>query len=162
MFSSRAKDRFYHFELFGGDLFELTEEEKQELAVFTSVISELQRRKLAKLREFARQKGVAALELKDLKSGCGEPFIEEKCHSNYQRAAAKGKAGSPSIEFAYRCAWKRELFPGSENTCGWVRGEPREEGYDNLGLLSGSAGRRFYCKICDKMLGEFQEVVSCF
>ncbi len=150
---------FYSPGLPDSRLFDFTESEKQELADFDRKINELQRQKILKLRELARQKGVSALKLEDLKSKCGEPFIEEKERDSYQRAVAQDKTKPHRYEFAYLCASKYEIHP-KENTCGWVKGEPREGSYNDIGPLCGSAGTRYYCIICGKMAGEFQEIVS--
>ena len=142
--------------------FELTEEERRELADLESKIGEFKRQKVSKLRELARQKGVSALKLEDLKSECGKPFVEETDCGSFQMVIVKDEARIGHYEFAYRCASQYEnLFgAGNKDTCGWVKGAPREEPYDNIGPLCGSAGTRYYCIICGKMVGEFQEIVS--
>ena len=144
------------------NLFELTEDEKRELAGFDQKIGELQRQKELKLRKLARQKGISALKLEDLESECGQPFVEEKEHSIYRRAMARDKTDSLRFESAYLCASRYEApsRTGNKDTCGWVKGEPREERYDSIGPLCGSAGIRFYCRICGKMVGELQARVS--
>lgn len=151
----------FHFpDLSGGYPLELTEEERRELVGLESKVGELQRQKVSRFRELARQKGASALKLEDLKSECGEPFIEEKERDSYQRAVAQDKTKPHRYEFAYLCASKYGIRP-EENTCGWVKGEPRRERYDDIiGPLCGSAGTRYYCTICGKMVGEFQEIVS--
>ena len=149
----------FHFSGSGTHSFELTDSERQELADFDLRINELQQRKVSKLRELARQKGVSALKLEDLKSECGEPFVEEVGHGSSKRAIARDKANPHCPELAYLCVSEYEGLAGKD-TCGWVKGEPRREQYDNIGPLCGSAGIRYYCIICGKMVGELQLVVS--
>ncbi len=162
---SRRRLRRFHFpvpSLFTGYPFELTEGEKRELADLESKIGKLKQQKVSKLRELARQKGVSALKLEDLKSECGRPFVEEAGRGSFHIAITKDESSPGHYEFAYLCALQYENLSGAgdKNTCGWVKGAPREEPYDNIGPLCGSAGTRYYCKICGKMVGEFQEVVS--
>lgn len=157
------RKRAFHFPGLSEDHpLELTDDEKQELAGFDRKINELQRQKVSKLREFARQKGLSALKLEDLKSERGKPFIKETGRGSFQIAAAKDKTRAGHYEFAYLCASQHEnlLKAGNKDTCGWVKGAPREEPYDNIGPLCGSAGTRYYCTICGKEVGEFQEIVS--
>ncbi len=149
--------------LFAGYPFELTEEEKRELADLESKIGELQRQKVSRFRELAGQKGVSALKLEDLKSECGKPFVKEAgCDDSFQIAIAKDETRVGHYEFAYRCAsqYENPLGAGNKDTCGWVKGAPRDELYNNIGPLCGSAGTRYYCTICGKEVGEFQEIVS--
>lgn len=164
MLSLKRGRLFRHFSgLTDGHPFELTENERRELADFDRKINELQRQKTLKLRELARQKGVSALKLEDLKSECGKPFIEEMSTSSFKMAIAKDETKVGHYEFAYMCASQYESplgRAGNKDTCGWVKGAPREESYNDIGSLCGSAGTRYYCKICGKMVGEFQEVVS--
>lgn len=132
------------------------------MADFDRKINELQRQKMLKLRELARQKGLSALKLEDLKSECGKPFVEETGRGSFQIALAKDETKAGHYEFAYLCASQYENPSGvvNKDTCGWVKGAPREELYDDIGPLCGSAGTRYYCIICGKMVGEFRERVS--
>ena len=146
--------------LFGGFPFDLSENERRELAELDSGVARLQQQKISKLRELARKKRIAAERLEDLKSECGRPFVEQKGYG-YKIAAAASKAKPFSQELAYLCISEYETRRGKD-TCGWVKGEPKSEKYDNLGPLCGSAGTRYYCRICGKLLWECQSVVSEF
>lgn len=150
--------------------FILDEKEQQGLIVFDAQLSEIQRKKVLYLREIAKRKGLTAPTLEELKSKNGEPFVEVKSTRtsgrDYREAAAKKEIKFPGIkskrfeleEQAYLC---HDMFSKKDtDSCGWVRGAPVEREYDNIGFLSGSAGVRFYCKICGKMIGEHKTVMS--
>lgn len=147
---------------FGGRILGLNDDERRELAGFDVEISKLRQQKISRLRELAMQKGISALKLEDLKPECGKPFVEEaRRDSGYKRAIVRDETRSLYPELAYLCASERDIhFENKEDTCGWVRGEAREERYNNIGPPRGSAGIRYYCKICGKMVGELIEVVS--
>ncbi len=139
----------------------LNEDEKAELAKLNREIARLQTERISKLREFARQKGITAARLEDLKSECGQPFIEDESGFSYRRATAKGEGKSHrELEIAYLCASPYLMKGEDEYTCGWVKGNVIRKKYDEIGLMSGSAGTRYFCKICGKQVAEFQEVVS--
>jgi len=42
----------------------------------------------------------------------------------------------------------------------YVRGEPREQRYNELGPLCGSAGTRYYCNFCNNQIGDDVKVCS--
>ncbi len=128
--------------------------------------------KIDYLRKIAREKGVTAPTLIELKSENGGLFKEKKEKSNggcwgyaYKKAVAlppplktPGAIISLSPETAYLCCG---IYSNKDSdTCGWVKGDPVEREYDEIGPLSGSAGTRFYCRICGKMIGEKQTKVS--
>ncbi|MBN2142543.1 hypothetical protein JW711_04395 [Candidatus Woesearchaeota archaeon] len=46
------------------------------------------------------------------------------------------------------------------NICGFVKGEPVRQPYNELGMLSGSAGERLYCEVCSSRLGEEEHECS--
>ncbi|MEX1063878.1 MAG: hypothetical protein WD898_00930 [Candidatus Paceibacterota bacterium] len=133
----------------------LTEGDKKELAQLEAKKSELDQERIKIIRKAAIKGGLAANNLEDLKSESGHPFIEEDGRASYKRAVAKGKIILP--EMAYLC--QSEYAPivegtsgEKEDTCGWVKGEPLEKSYDEIGPLSGSAGSELFCKICGKRL----------
>jgi len=149
----------------------LSEEEKQELARFNSQLSKIQGDKITYLREIARRKGITASTLKELKSKSGKPFVEVKSKrtfgQDYRTAAVKGevpaelkKLNLPMQirETAYLC---HEMYSKKKtDSCGWVKGNPIARSYDDIGILSGSAGTQFYCKICNKMIGDHVTIRS--
>jgi len=94
----------------------------------------------------ARKKGIIAEKLEDLKSSCGDPFKEKERDST--RDYRKAMAGD--VEAAYFCP------TAHIEGCGWVKGFPNSERYNDIGCLSGSAGTRFYCQICGKLIAEHQ------
>jgi hypothetical protein len=138
--------------------FEMTDVERTEITVFDSVIAQAKKQKLQKIRELAWKKGVAALKLEDLKSNCGVPFTERDLYFGYKIGAAMNEL-TQEPELAYLCTSQYNPEPDSD-TCGWVKGEPRQANYDNIGPLSGSAGARFYCRICNKKLSEYATMFS--
>ncbi len=41
------------------------------------------------------------------------------------------------------------------NSCdGWIKGSPAARDYNEIGFLSGSAGTRFFCGVCQDQIGE--------
>lgn len=96
--------------------------------------------------------GMAAIKLEDLKSKNGESF-SVMSYPFYKKAKA-GDNGSER-EVAYFCG---DL--NGNPLCGWIKGEPDEEGYDNIGFLSGRKGKVYYCKICGNAVGEMVEMCS--
>ena len=77
-------------------------------------------KEIERLRKNAYKKGIIADDLKELKDENGNSFTEK---SNY-----------------YRC-----FSPTSGHGCGCVKGSSRRELFNNISLLSGSAGWNFYC-----------------
>lgn len=54
---------------------------------------------------------------------------------------------------------REEPYPSEDayycNDCsGWVAGKPLEEEFDNIGVLSGSAGTRLKCNLCETVVEE--------
>ncbi len=156
----------------------LSEEDQKILNGLTAQNLVVQHRVVEFQRECARKQGVIAQRLEDLKSKSGQPFKEEARtsfgfrHKDYRRAVVKKKilkgllAGkSLTIESAYLCrspylALTSKSRKKDPDSCGWVKGNPVSKDYDNIGFLSGSAGIRYYCKICGKLIGEEQHVIS--
>ena len=146
----------------------LTEAERERLAGFDRSMQMLQVQivaaqleRIACLREFARAHGFMTTTLEDLRSACGEPFIEDptsKQYKIYRRAtarkkpsAAAGKFPMSAVEEAYFCV---SMYSLSDAGCGWVKGVPAGRLFDNIGPLSGSAGTRYFCKVCNQQIGE--------
>ncbi len=143
----------------------LDEKEKETLVAFDLEMLAIQKKKIAYLREIAREKGITASNLEDLKSESGESFREEKSdnrtwgHEYRSAVVLRAPGGSPHIaEMAYLC--HSPYLKDDPDSCGWVKGIPVEKEYNDIGFLSGSAGVRYYCKICGKQIGEHRLVVS--
>jgi len=134
----------------------LDEQEKEIYGSLSQHISKLMNEQLALLRKAARKKGIIAQNLADLKSEKGEPFREEKSAGlqwgdGYQKAFA---GSGIKMETAYFCKETQLFTNPADEGCGWVKGTPIEKKYNEIGPLSGSAGERFYCRICRQQIGE--------
>jgi len=146
----------------------LDEKESGTVSGFDATILIAQLKKRLYLREIAREKGIIAEKLEDLKSECGRPFLEEKGNSwqrhDCKRAVVKKDAtfGPLTMETAYLCQDMYSIFSKEDTPdgCGWVKGKPHEKKYDEIGVLSGSRGIRYYCRICGKRIGEYQSAIS--
>jgi hypothetical protein len=147
--------------------------EKKILQGFNAEILLAQKKTMDFLRDVVRKKGISAERLEYLKSESGEPFVEEKSgenrsHGSYRKAAVKKNlsGGLPvlEIESAYLCrpmdALSLKEKEDDTDSCGWVKGQPVEKNYDNIGHLSGSAGKRFFCRICGQQIGEIRLRIS--
>lgn len=133
--------------------------DKQIYGMLSEQISKHRGEQLALLRKAAGKNGILAQNLSDLKSKSGEPFREEKesgrrwGDDGYQMAIA---GTGFKAETAYLCREMR-LFKSPDDKgegCGWVKGEPVKKRYHDIGPLSGSAGTRFFCRICGQQIGE--------
>lgn len=137
---------------------ELDKNEKSELDNFDIAIMLAECDKIVRVREIARQKGLTAASLEDLKSESGELFVEidrqKTDHCLYHTASTKEKKN----EIAYLCC--SMYIDDSKTGCGWVKGSPTKFPYDEMGPMCGSKGYRHFCKICGKKIGETQLVVS--
>jgi len=134
----------------------LNEEEKKKVQSFDLEILKVQKEKIEYLRSLAREKDITAACLKDLKSESGSPFIElQRERKGYEYREAKS---SDKTEVAYLCCGM--YIKEDKDSCGWVKGRPKEQEYDEIGVIAGSAGIRYYCKICGKEIGELQIVLS--
>lgn len=138
--------------------FEMTENDKAELAIINKIISEAQAAKITKLRELACKNGAAALKLEDLKSESGKTFVDKGKEFGCRSAVVLDI--SLALESAYLCISEYVNEADNTDTCGWVKGAPRQENYNNIGPLSGSAGTRFYCRICNKQLSKYATMFS--
>jgi len=113
------------------------------------------------LRKIAAEKGIIAPTLEELKSKSGKPFIEEelkgRTKGDYKRALIEDSIMGRvrTIETAYFCQFRLAQFLKEEDKdgCGWVKGRPVEKPYP----LSGSAGIKYHCRVCDKEIGEADE-----
>lgn len=123
---------------------------RNELGIIESQIAALQFEKKALLRKVAQKQGLSAEKLEDLESECGEPFIAEK--NINLKSFDRASAGKEDRETAYFCG--RSLFHDKVmEGCGWVKGEPNTNSYNDIGPLSGSAGTVYYCRICGDEVG---------
>jgi hypothetical protein len=149
----------------------LTGKEKKTMAGFEAQISVICQQKLSFLREAARKKGITAATLDDLKSKSGEPFVEEKEKKTWGREYRLATVTEDSpitgksmvTETAYFCCDMFSVFSKeNENSdgCGWVKGQPIQKAYDDIGVLSGSAGYNIFCKICGKLIAQHKIVMS--
>jgi len=131
----------------------LTKKEKDELEGIDQKIGELNSNRVTRLREMTRAKGFSAEKLEDLKSNCGEPFVEnaKSVFNDYKSAMARPKKENEAIEHAYLCA---PMYLPEGDGCGWVKGVPIEEEFDHTGPMVGSAGTKYKCTICDLKIGE--------
>jgi len=133
----------------------LTKEQKKELAAIEAIIEDVLKKRTDYLRGVARAQGLTAATLAELKSESGLPFVEERQSGGVKIAVVKETtiAGSIVIEAAYLC---RSFYERQKDTdtCGWVKGQPREQSYNSIGPLSGSAGTLFFCHLCGKQIGE--------
>jgi len=116
------------------------------------------KKRIEALRKKAWKSGVAAKNLNDLKPKkdalC---FVEENKDRNYYRVAVSRDEGVYLVvESAFFCMneWDLRLKKEPEDTCGWVRGEPRKEKFNTLGRqpLAGSSGYILHCNICGREL----------
>lgn len=134
---------------------DLSPEEQERVATFDREIAAAQARRTALLREIAKAKQLCAPDLTGLKSASGKPFEETTPRGSCRTAIVRGKTlliGSVILEMAYLC---HDRYAGADQDgCGWVKGKPVERKYNDIGPLSGSAGRRYFCGICGKKVGE--------
>ncbi len=137
------------------DLDFLDEKEKEELAKIEAESREIEAKKVQYLKEIARKKGVMADSLEGLKAERPESFMEfveiEPTHLPFRYAELKDKKTGLLMETAYFC---KDSYSTRGDCCGWVKGSPSSQKYDDLAPLSGSAGIRYYCGICGKMIAE--------
>jgi len=136
----------------------LDEAEKTKLAALDAEASLAQQKKIIFLKRVARKKGITSKMLKGLKSKNGKRFVEEKGHKPYRKALVREDFLGSEQETAYLCCGM--YLQKDPSSCGWVKGDPVEKPYDEIGCLSGSRGIRYYCRICGKLIGEFQMEVS--
>ncbi|MDP3954657.1 MAG: hypothetical protein Q8Q06_04600 [bacterium] len=114
------------------------------------------KKRIKALRKKAWESGLAAKDLNDLKPKKGAlHFVEEdKDRRCYRVAVSMIRDVDMVVEFAYFCMneWNLKLRKETKDTCGWVRGEPREEKFNTLGRqpLAGSSGYALYCNICGR------------
>lgn len=145
----------------GGEL-EWPEEVLAERRQLRAQINKLQAQDTEFLRTAARRLGWTADTLEDLRSEAGNPFVEEPQYGRERVRRAREQGGDEyNEEWAYLCvnpyAWG---FADPPKGCGWVRGVPDERPYDDIGMLSGSAGTKDYCRICGGLVGENRYMVS--
>jgi hypothetical protein len=111
------------------------------------------------LRRRAHELGLAAKNLADLRSERGRPYQEVARRDRDDCRRAQEQDGErANEEWAYWCGY--EWPGGPREGCGWVKGVPRSEAYNEIGLLAGAAGERHCCRICGAEIGETKHLVS--
>lgn len=115
-------------------------------------ISLLKAEIIKKFRDVLRNDGLIADKLEDLESNSGETFEITK---RYFYKSAKAGEGIKREE-AYFCGDLRRGNP----LCGWVKGEPEKEDYNNIGILCGTAGTIYRCRVCGEIVGERVSMMS--
>lgn len=108
--------------------------------------------KINSIIKILKNDGVIAENLFELKSKSGKLFVIID-NDPYCMATAHNKDDAPRYklltdERAYLC--KNVLGDG----CGWVKGIPLQEKYNDIGVLCGSAGYIYKCQICGRQIGE--------
>ena len=138
----------------------LGDKEMERLESFDMEILIIKQKKKDYLREIAKNKGLIAEKLEDLKSENGKPFeeIKKKDSSSRYNTTDYRKAVAFPLETAYLC--HAMFIKDDPDSCGWVKGEPHAKEYNTLGPLSGSAGIRYYCRICGKQIAEYPTIFS--
>lgn len=141
---------------------EFTAEEQAILATLDQNLQSARSAKLEFLREAYKNRGEIAPTLEGLKSRSGKPFVlgrERELTGMHGCASTIAKIPFPhQEEAAYLC---RGIYQEEDlDSCGWVKGDPQEVPYNNIGILGGSAGSRYYCRICGKQIGEDRQVMS--
>lgn len=143
-------------------------EVEKAILELNQAVGKAEEQKINYLRAKAIELGFAATELKDLRSEKGRSFEErEKVPHRWgelRKAHEVLESGEDTYkqEWAYFCGFT-DSFGKQEKIhigCGWVRGWPKDQEYDDIGVLSGSAGIRFSCQICGMKVGEDQQMVS--
>lgn len=124
----------------------LTAREKDLLKVVDEKLNRLIQDRRELIKKFAKKSGVVAQKISDLKSAKGKPFTITKDNP--------GVAKSADGERAYLCAGFHNQEP--EKGCGWVKGSPIKREYDSIRALSGSAGYKHYCYLCNTEIREIQ------
>ncbi len=120
-------------------------------------ISGLKTKEIFILREIARKKGIIARNLSDL--GEFEEIKPGEKHPNPLLLPKKIKmAMIPGTDIFKRNPEKVTYF--CKRGCGWVKGFPKEKWYNDLGLLSGSAGWVYLCHICGEPLAREKFIIS--
>lgn len=136
------------------------------LSALDEVLDEARERRNEYLVVQARLLGLAAERLEDLSSERGAAFSEttnrgyRSLHQAAEDIDPSDRKARYDREWAYYCGYQDLLDGKMTAKCGWVKGYPRSESYDNIGCLAGSAGMHYYCQICGAMIGEREDVVS--
>lgn len=115
------------------------------------------------LRRWARRLGYSADTPELLRSERGLEFREDDGGARgrfpVRYAYEKESERRFGSEAAYWCGYD-PLFSGVIVGCGWVKGEPLAESYNNLGPLSGSAGVEYRCRVCRELIGRDEQILS--
>ena len=141
----------------------LTDADERALGELNAEIVGIQHKKILLLRKAARESGLTAPSLEELRSKSGKPFQKLKQQSDYRKAVVRRDTQPVNFieESAYLCQpMYAEMTPkGMTEECGWVKGNPVGGAYDSIGPLSGSAGIDYYCKICGTLIGRYRGIV---
>ncbi len=140
-----------------------SDEDKKELAsleetleTFNMAINMIEEEKKNLTRKVARRMGLASARLEDLKTN-GRSLVESSSLSKivgYRAARIKGDpVALEDSHFAYLCG-------GEASGCGWVKGKPDTRTFNDITILSGSAGMNFYCWLCGGYMGKYDFVMS--
>lgn len=157
----------FYYASTGGEI-QWPDEVTEELAGIRRQISQLRGEERTFLQRKARELGITAATLEELRSEKGNSYepLERRGSSwrSLQTAVEQGVERFDA-ERAYLCTTKNSWLSDEDQKdygCGWVRGIPRSETYDDLAghALAGSAGNRHYCQICGMMLAEDRQIVS--
>ncbi|MCX9010886.1 MAG: hypothetical protein OIN66_07175 [Candidatus Methanoperedens sp.] len=133
--------------------FKLTDEQKREMARLEAASYIAQTKRIKIIRGVARALEITAKSLDDLRSEDGRLFIEiENAYGGYRQAICRTEDRSKAPDqHAYFC---QELYMPKGFGCDWVIGEPTQQDYNEIGFLCGSAGVRYFCRICGKEIGK--------
>lgn len=151
------------FDAYDSAPIEWPEEVKAKLDDFSARKAAIDHERTEYIREQARALGLTASDLSDLRSETGRGFAEETqyggLYDGLRTALEQSDDRMFSRQQAYWCGMRgfnQELHEG----CGWVIGVPIQKPYDTIGLLSGSRGVEFYCRVCGRLLGRHRRVLS--
>lgn len=114
-------------------------------------ISLLKAEIVKKFRDVLRNDGLIADKLEDLGSNSGETFEITKVYFYKNAKAGKEIWG----EEAYFCGDLK-----GNPLCGWIKGWPESEDYNNIGILCGAAGTIYRCRVCGEIVGERVSMMS--
>lgn len=129
----------------------LTQEESNKLKKFNGKITEIRfslmnalSERLVFIRRICRDHGIISLDLKNLPSKNGKPFIEIIKGLPFRRAQA---GCGLDKEEAYLCA--KTKFGDWRMECGWVKGRPMK-----FEAEEGKSGVIYRCRICNRIIGK--------
>lgn len=100
--------------------------------------------KMLLIRQISHNHGIASLDLKELTSKSGEPFVESEETNLFRKAMA---GCGLKREEAYLCA--KIKFGEWRMECGWVKGRPKR-----FKAEKGITGTIYRCRICARIINE--------